>query len=277
LKKLQKRLVPATTTLILVALSIVWLYPLMLIVFTAFRSVQEIAMAPFSLPSTWAWTNFVEAWHSAHFCTVFANSTLITATTTALLALLAPMAAYPLSRYPTKLNSAVYLLFVSLIMIPFQLAMIPLYRLIKALGLVNHRASIVFVDLALLLPFSIFLITGFIRTVPKEIDESGFMDGAGDFRIFFALVYPLLKPAIATLVVLNALGVWNDFLPSLLFLQSSELRTIPLSLFVFQGQYNVNWGPLFAAVTLAMLPMIFVYLFLQRWIIKGMAAGAVKG
>ncbi len=277
MKKLQKRLVPATTTLILVALSIVWLYPLMLIVFTAFRSVQEIAMAPFSLPSTWAWTNFVEAWHSAHFCTVFANSTLITATTTALLALLAPMAAYPLSRYPTKLNSAVYLLFVSLIMIPFQLAMIPLYRLIKALGLVNHRASIVFVDLALLLPFSIFLITGFIRTVPKEIDESGFMDGAGDFRIFFALVYPLLKPAIATLVVLNALGVWNDFLPSLLFLQSSELRTIPLSLFVFQGQYNVNWGPLFAAVTLAMLPMIFVYLFLQRWIIKGMAAGAVKG
>ena len=162
-------------------------------------------------------------------------------------------------------------------MIPFQLSMIPLYRMLKMLHLINTHFGVILIYIALTIPFSIFLYVGFLKGIPKELEESALIDGCGPFRTFAKIVFPLMKPVTASIVITNSLTVWNDFLVPLLYLQARENRTIPVAIFNFTGQYNNNWAMIFAAIVLSALPLVVAFLFLQKHFIKGIVGGAVKG
>lgn len=262
---------------LLVLFALVFCYPVLIIFLNAVKTPMEISMSPGGLPSSLQLMHFIEAWRITDFTGALVNSIFVTAVSLALIVGTASAAAYPLGRYETPMNRFMYVFFVSLLMIPFQMTMIPLYRLIYGMQWINTFRSVIFIFTALSVPFSIFLYTGFIKTVPLELEESAIIDGAGSFRIFISIVFPLLKPVTTSVVILNALTIWNEFLIPLLFLQKKSLRTIPLTLFMFQGQYNTDWSMLFSAMVLAMLPMLLVFLALQKYFIKGITAGSVKG
>lgn len=261
----------------MIVLALIELYPIFLMLITAVKTPNEIAMSPYGLPKEFAWENFVLAWNKAKYGLALRNSVFISGMSILLIVFLGSMAAYPLSRKPSKLNNCIYVLFVSLIMVPFQMAMIPLYKLIKAMEWVNTFRAVICINIAMAMPFVVFLYTGFMKSVPKELEESARIDGCNQFVVFWRIVFPLLKPATATVIILNILNIWNDFLMPMLFLQKANFRTIPVSLFAFQGQYNNDYSLLFAAIVLAMSPMLLIYLALQKDFIKGIASGSVKG
>lgn len=256
---------------------VLYIYPVFVMLINAVKTPMEVARNPAALPSTVHLVNFVQAWRAAEFGRALSNSLVVTAMAVTLLVFTASLASYPLSRYRTRLNAVMYLLFVSMIMVPFQMAMIPLYRLIYGFGWISTFRAVVFVFVAVNTPFSVFLYTGFIQTVPFELEESARIDGAGALVIFLRIVFPLLRPVTSSVVILNSLAVWNEFLMPLLFLQDRSMRTIPVALFAFQGQYNTDWSMLFSALVLAMLPMLLVFLALQRHFISGITAGSIKG
>lgn len=253
------------------------LLPLMIMVSAAFKSPAELATNPLGLPETWRWSNFTDAWERSSFGQSLFNSLLITGTTLTLLVLLGAMAAYPLARRINIVVKPIYLYFLAGIMVPFQLAMLPLYRLMLSLKLINNYAGAVAIYTAISLPLVIFLYVGFIKTINQELEDAAMVDGCNPFQTFWRIIFPLLSPVTATVIIVNSINIWNDFLVALLFLQKKGLRTIPMAVFSFVGQYNYDWTAIFAAITLSVLPMIIVFLILQRYFIKGLAAGAVKG
>ncbi|MBY9080723.1 carbohydrate ABC transporter permease [Paenibacillus sp. HN-1] len=251
--------------------------PLTLLVTVTVKSPQDLLKSPFALPEKWMWSNFSEAWKTAHLLNSFGNSIIITAFSLAGVVLVSAFAAYPIARAKSRMINAFYFYFISGIMIPFQLSMIPLYKLLKTLHLINTHQGIIFIYIAMTIPFSIFLYTGFLKGIPKELEESALIDGCGPVRTFLTIVLPLLKPVTASIVITNSLTIWNDFLVPLLFLQASEKRTIPISIFTFTGQYNNNWAMIFSAIVLGTLPLLITFLLLQKHFIKGIVGGAVKG
>ncbi len=263
--------------IVLIAAGIVYFFPVYIMIANSMKTSMEIAQNPVSFPTSFYLQNFVKAWVASSFGNAFRNSLFVTVVSVLLLVISSSMASFPLGRYQTRLSNGLYILFVSMLMVPFQMAMIPLYRMIYNLHWINTFRSVIFVFVALNLPFSVFLYTGFIKTVPAELEESATIDGAGPLVIFARIVFPLLKPVTSSVVILNSLAIWNEFLLPLLFLQKTALRTIPVAVFSFQGQYNTNWAMLFAALVLAMLPMLIVFLVLQRHFVKGITAGSVKG
>nr|WP_273387374.1 carbohydrate ABC transporter permease [Cohnella zeiphila] len=187
------------------------------------------------------------------------------------------MAAYAISRRDNRFYRAMYLVFLAGMIIPFQMAMIPLYKVLQTLYLINTYPGVVFIYLGMLAPFSVFILSGFVKGVPKELEEAALVDGSGTYKTFFRIVLPLLKPAVTTVTVLNLFNVWNDFLMPMLYLSDSKKGTITVQLSAFQGMYNNDWSLIFAGVCLIVVPMLVIYLFAQRFIISGITAGAVKG
>lgn len=257
--------------------ALIELYPVLLMLFTATKSSAQIVANPFGPAFPPHFENFRKAWEIAGLGSALVNSLFITTIGIVGTIILGSLASFPLARQPGKWHNFIYLLFVALIMVPFQMAMIPLYRTIQLIGWVNTYQAVILTEIACSLPFAIFMYTGFLKSVPKEIEESGVMDGCNRFVIFTRLIFPVLKPATASVVILNTIGFWNDFLMPLLFLQKRGMRTVQVALFTFQGQYNTNWSLLSAAVLIAVGPMILLFLVMQRDFIKGIAAGAVKG
>lgn len=236
-----------------------------------------MAGSPLSLPSSLNFSNFAATWEQMRFPLVFTNTLLITAGTVVLLILIGSLAAYPLARKTEKSYYMIYMYFIAGIMLPFQLAMVPLYRFINLLHMVNTYHGAILIYTAINLPLTVFLYTGFLRTSPKELEEAAKIDGCSLFRAFWLAVFPIIKPVTATIVVLCSLNVWNDFTVPLLFLQKQEFRTITIELYMFVGEHVTNWSLLFPGMVLSVMPLLLVYIFLQKFIIKGLAAGSVKG
>lgn len=187
------------------------------------------------------------------------------------------MAAYRMVRADSKFNRFLLLLFVAAMVVPFQTIMIPILQVVNFLGVNNSIPGLVMAQLGLSIPMAIFLFHGFIKSVPLEIEEAATVDGCNPLTVFFRIVLPLLKPMLMTIIVLNALGIWNDYLLPSLILQAPELRTIPLATFSFFGQYTKQWDMALPALTLGVAPIVVFYLFMQRYIVEGIAAGSVKG
>jgi raffinose/stachyose/melibiose transport system permease protein len=186
------------------------------------------------------------------------------------------MAGYILVRTPGRISWLIFVVIVSSMIIPFHSIMIPLIIVIKSLGLSNSIPGIIFVYWGLGCNFAIFLYHGFVKTIPRELEESAVIDGCTPFQTFFRIVLPLLAPVTSTILVLDALWIWNDFLLPLLMLQRKAVKTIPLSQYVFFGQYYSEWGLALAGLTLAVVPIIIFYVFMQKYIVKGITAGAIK-
>jgi len=221
--------------------------------------------------------NFVNAWREAHLDRAFLNNVIVTAGSGLLIVLVGSIASYPLARYRTRLNRAVYGIFVSALIVPPLTILVPLYRFMVDIGAMNTLWGIILLHVTFSLPITIFLYTGFISSIPFELEEAALIDGAGRFRLFYLILMPLLKPITATVIILTCVNIWNDYQFSVFFLQRSEMHTITVALSGFFSQYNNYIGWVAAGSFLGAVPITLVYLFLQRYFIQGLSSDAVKG
>jgi raffinose/stachyose/melibiose transport system permease protein len=256
--------------------TLIMLYPIAVVVLSAFKSTAEIYNTPFGLPETFNPANLETIWRETAFLRYLANSVIVTATSIALIVAVGTMAAYALARYSFRANEPIYLFFLSGLMLPLKLAIIPLFIQLTSLGLIDTRAGLVVVYTAMGLPSAIFILTGYLRTLPKELEESARIDGASEARIMWSVMLPLARPAMVIAAINNAVPIWNDFFFPLVFIQTDGFKTLPQGLTVFMGEYNTEWGVLFAGLTLAALPITLVYIVLSRQFVAGMTQGAVK-
>ncbi len=252
------------------------IYPLFNMVISSFKNNRAILSTPFSLPASFSFTNYKTVWIDRGFSRYFANSLMITTVTMALVLLFGSMASYGISRYTYRLSTLVYMLFLSGIMLPLKAAIIPLFLLIRTLGLMNNPLSVIFIFMAMGLPSTVFILSGFMKAIPLELEYAAKIDGCNDFTIYRLIVMPMVAPAIALVTIYNAVPIWNDFFFPLVFLQSDKVKTLPVGLSTFFGQHSTNWSLLFTGLSIAILPMLILYLFMSKYFIKGMTAGAVK-
>ena len=254
----------------------IMIYPLVIMVLSAFKTNAEIFTAPFALPQSFALTNALRVWNETSFVRYLGNSVGITAAAIALILLFGTMAAYAIARYPFRLSGLVFMFFLSGLMVPLKLAVIPLFIQLDRLGLVDSRTGLVLIYVAMGMPSAVFVLTGFLRTLPRELEESARIDGASEARIMASVMLPLARPAMVIVAIQNAVPIWNDFFFPLVFISSDELKTLPQGLTVFVGEFNTDWGVLFCGLTMAALPITLAYVVMSRQFIAGLTQGALK-
>ncbi|MEK3875379.1 carbohydrate ABC transporter permease [Paenibacillus sp. FSL P2-0089] len=262
---------------IMILLALLFLSPFYFLLANSVKSFGEILSDAASWPQAFMWENYANAWKLARFSEAFRNSLIITIISVALISLFSAMAAYRMVRANNRFNQILLLLMVAAMVVPFQTIMIPILKVVNVLGVNNSFTGLIISHLGLSIPMAIFLFHGFIKSVPLEIEEAATVDGCNPVSAFFRIVLPLLKPMLMTIIVLNALGIWNDYLLPSLILQAPGLRTIPLATFSFFGQYTKQWDMALPALTIGIAPIVIFYLFMQRYIVEGIAAGSVKG
>ena len=233
--------------------------PLAVALFSAFKTTREIFRAPFLPPATLDLANFVTVWRAGRFDLYLRNSLIVTGGAVALILSLAALAGYALGRFRFRLNGLLYLFF-----------------LLRTLSLLDSRLGLCLVYAAAGLPAAVFILTGFFRALPADLDNAARIDGAGELGVFWRVMLPLVRPALAIVTIYSAIPIWNDFFLPLVLIQTPELKTITQGLSVFFGQYQTDWGALFAGLILAALPIILLYLALSEQFIKGLTAGATR-
>lgn len=251
--------------------------PLLWMAVNAFKSEQEYALRPLGLPKEWIWSNFAKAWEIAKLGTYFWNSVLITLVAVVLTVFLGALASYFLSRFEFRARRWVYGSFMLGMVIPIHATLVPIFLLMQKIGLLDTRLSLILPYTAFHLSITIFILVGFMSTFPKDIEESAVMDGSGVFRIFFSIILPMTRPAIATVVILNFIYNWNEYLFALVLINDDALKTLPLGIANFAGKETTHQTLHMAALTMALVPIILFYLALQKQLVQGMTAGAVKG
>ncbi len=276
MKKQKRDLVITEIFMILIAL--LWFVPIYYLIVTTLKSSQEATENPLGLPHTVRIDNYINAWVNMEFPRAFGNTLFITVTAVLLIVILGSMAGYALARTKSKMGTRIFLLFLAGLIVPFQMNIVSLYKIVKGFGLMNTLWSVILVDVAINTPQAIFLFKEFIEsTIPKELEEAAAIDGCSVFRRFFTIVLPLLKPVISTVVIIVTLNVWNEFMTPLLFLQSRENDVILQEVTRNIGQFSTDWTALFPMLMLGVAPLMIFYVFMQKYIIAGVAAGAVKG
>ncbi len=268
---------PATfgIEVLMIAVTALFAFPLYVMVNISLRHPTDLSSpaAPTTSPTL---GNYADAWRQAGLAGAIANSLIVTVLSVAIVVLVSSMAAYTLARVTARWSRGVFLLVMLGLLLPFQLALIPLYRTMRDLGLLGSLWALVLFYSGLQVPFTTFLYVGFIRALPAEYEEAALLDGAGPVGLFARVVLPLLRPITGTAVILNAIFVWNDFLTPLLYLSGTDQQTIPVAIFGFVGQYTSNWSMVFAGLTIGVVPILLAYFLMQRRIIKGFAGG-LKG
>jgi raffinose/stachyose/melibiose transport system permease protein len=243
----------------------------------SFKTEQEYAANPFSIPKVLQFSNYSKAWEVANMSTYFVNSIIITFASLIVTVLLGALAAYFLSRFQFKLRGFTYALFLLGMLVPIHATLIPIFMIMKELHLLDTHLSLILPYTAFHLSLTVFILEGFMRGFPKDLEESGVMDGAGVFRIFWSIMLPITRPALATVIILNFIYNWNEYLFALVLLSSSALKTLPLGLSNFVGVETASLTLQMAAITIALIPILIFYLLLQKQLVNGMTAGSVKG
>jgi raffinose/stachyose/melibiose transport system permease protein len=263
---------------LLIGFACIIIAPLLIVVFTVFKSNAEFYSNPVSLPLQFTLDNVQSLFAKQTMWRYIWNSAVVTGVTVVVELVLAGSIAYAIMRYgKSKVGALLFSLFAVGLMIPSQVNMIPIYTLLRKLSLTNSHLGLILVTLTILLPLSVFMLTGFVKTLPKEIIEAGEIDGASEFRLFAQIVVPLIAPYLATTAAFLFVIVWNDLLfPMLLLVEKSKL-TLPLALIQFKGEYITNYPLLMTGVIVSALPMIVMFVFLQRYFIAGVLAGSLKG
>lgn len=261
-----------------VVAALVFLMPFYICIVTALKTPQETAISTLALPSGFMLDNFTEAMERSNFARSFLNSLLVTGVSATGIVLLSAMCGYVIcrnrqSRFYRAMDS---LMFIG-IMIPFQVIMIPVYRMFKNLALLNSYTGIILLMIGTSIPYATYLVTGFVKSVPIQLEEAAKIDGCNVLRIFWQIVFPLLKPITSTVGILHVLWMWNEFNMSFIVLQQDAMRTLPIQQYHFFGQFTVNLNLGFASACLSMIPVILFFLFTQRFLISGVTSGAVKG
>ena len=251
--------------------------PLVWIVMSSFKSNKEILSSAFALPTSLSFDGYKAALDLAPIFKFYGNSVVISFTSTLLNILIVSMAAYVLARYTFKGSTFITLLLSASLLVPTSALLMPIYKIMMGIGLFDTRSGLVLVYAALGLPTSLFVFKSYFQGIPKELDEAAYIDGAGFYRTFFVIVFPLSKSGLATGAILQFLTSWNEFMFGLVLTKSTEVRTLPLALNYFTSQFSFNYTAMFAALTMVILPSIVIYVLLQEQVTTSMVAGSVKG
>jgi raffinose/stachyose/melibiose transport system permease protein len=262
--------------ILLVANTFLMLFPIVIMVFSAFKPTPQIFTQPFAVPDFTNLVNFTAIWTDTNFLRYLANSFFVTGSAIVLILVLGTMAAYAIARYEFPGSGWVLLFFIAGLTLPLKLAIIPLFILMRDLGILNSPLALICIYTAMGLPSTVFIMTSFIRTLPSELEDAARMDGASELLIMWKVMLPLARPAMVIAAIHNLVPIWNDFFFPLVFIQDDDWKTLPQGLTSFMGEYTTNWGVLFAGLTLSAAPITLLYIILSRQFINGMTQGALK-
>lgn len=260
-----------------VLVGIIYILPFYVCIAYAFKTRMEIVQTGLAFPKIFHFDNFYEGVEVSGFWLAFKNSVLTTIPTALGILVVTAMASYIIERTRHRTIRGIYYVFLAALLLPFQAIMLPLAINLKKLGLMNSLMGFIVAKIAIEIPFSLITMSGFIKTVPHEIEEAAAVDGSSRFLAFWVVVMPMLKPICATVFVLNALFAWNEFQMALIMLQKQALRTIPLLSFYFFAENATELNLAFAVLILSLIPIIVLYIFMQKYIISGITAGSIKG
>ncbi|CAN2169267.1 UgpE ABC-type sugar transport system, permease component [Candidatus Nanopelagicaceae bacterium] len=256
-------------------LAVAYFFPFFLVFVNSVKLKYDILANPLALPVQITWDNFEQAFAKMNYFRALTNSLIITVLSVTLLIIFSSMLAYYLARTKNRTSKYIFLILVASMIVPFQALMIPFMARFAPLVSYNNRGALIFFYIGFGTALSTFLYHGFISTIPTEIDEAASIDGASDMVAFWRIIFPMMRPITATVAIINALWIWNDFLLPRLVL-TEQTQTLPLSTYLFYGQYTVEYGQVMAGLALAVIPIVIFYLVLQKQFISGISQGAVK-
>lgn len=276
-KKRGKGYVGLTSVYImLIAYLVVIAYPLLWMVMSSFKTTDEIFSHSWSLPKQWLFENYATAWNQG-ISSYFLNSVIVTALTCIITVLVSALGAYGLSRFEFRFKSVILIICLGGLMLSPQVSLIPLYKMIQSLGLYNTYWALILPYAAYRIPFTILLIRSYFLSIPKELEESAYLDGCTSLGIFSRIFLPMSKPILVTATILTAYHTWNEFMFAIIFIDDNSLKTIPAGLMQFRDALQTDWGVLLAGLTISALPIVVLFLFLQKYFVRGIANGSVKG
>jgi raffinose/stachyose/melibiose transport system permease protein len=259
----------------MIIIAVIFVVPLYLLVITAFKAPSDLT-PPFIPTSSPTIENFLNAWTQGHIGPALINSFIVTVGSVLLLVVTSSLASYPLARVVRRWSRGAYMTFLFGLMLPIQLSLIPVYIAMRNIGLTGGLLGLILVYAGVQMPFCIFLYTEFLRSVPREYDEAASIDGANRFQTFIHVLFPMLRPITGTVVILNAVIVWNDFYMPLLYLSGTGNQTLPVAVYGFVGSWSAQWNLIFAALILGALPILAGFLIMQKAVFRGYASG-LKG
>jgi len=261
----------------LTLLGMLGIVPVIWMFFSSLKSFSEFNVNQWLWPRHWQWENYLRVWRGANFGLYFTNSLIMTVSSVTAMIIIGAMAGYALARYSFPMHDSVLYYFISGQVVPAQVVLIPLFIMIRFMGLLNTRPGLILIYTAAAQPFVVFNMQAFFKSIPKELEEAARIDGAGEFRIFWQIMLPLARGGIGTMAIFQSMWIWNEFLFALVFAGKPELRTLPVGIFNVIGQYFTDYPVFFAGLMVATLPIVIVYILTVRYIIRGVGAGAVKG
>ncbi|MEF2966282.1 carbohydrate ABC transporter permease [Paenibacillus sp. M1] len=262
---------------VLTLYGILTLYPFLWLLISSFKTNADFYNRPFGLPETWHADNFSRAWDSSRLGTAFGNSLIVTLGSLLLTLFVAALSSFILARFQFRGKGGILAFFVVGMLIPIHSTLVPLFILMKQMSMLNTYWALILPYTAFALPTAIFILTAYLTSIPKELEEAAFIDGTGLWGLFFRIMLPVSLPALSTVTILSFLHAWNDFSFALVFINKTGLKTLPLAIANFADGYQTDYGLTLAAMTLSVIPTIILYLLFQEQMMKGMTAGAVKG
>lgn len=264
--------------LVMLVLVLIFCFPVYMAILTSMKSQSEISRSILSFPSAIQFGNYKEAMEKSDFTRALLNSCIVTFPSVILIVLCASMGGYAIARYGDRNKSFRMLdkVYLASLMIPFQILMIPIYKIFKELRLQNSLFGMILLLTGTSIAYATFLYVGFVKSIPRELEDAAMIDGCGPYRTFFKIVFPLMKPVTATVAALHVMWLWNDFNIALIVLQKEEVRTLTVKQYYFFGEHTTDYGIAFSASILCMLPVLLFFIFSQRYLVEGIASGAVK-
>lgn len=268
--------------LLLLIAALFFLSPIYIIIVNSFKDRQELYENVLALPKDFSFQYYIEAMEKMNFLNALANSLYITIISVLIIVVLSSMTAWMLARTDNTLSKIIFMIFIATMLIPFQTLMMPLMQFMSTITntlhipMINTREGLIFMHIGFSSSISVFLYHGFVKSIPITLEEAATIDGASKFGVFWRIIFPILKPITVTVMILNVINIWNDYLLPSLTLTDKGLRTIPLSTFYFFGEFTIQWNLAMAGLMLTIIPVVIFYVLAQKHIIKGIGEGAVK-
>ena len=253
-----------------------WLSPFYLLIVNTFKTMSQITSSPASLPQSLNFDAYARAWKDANLGSYYKNSLIISGVSVVLSVSISSLAAYAFSRLRFLGKQPLFIFMLAGVMLPLQIALVPLYRLLNGMDLLSTYQGVIALYVAFTVPFGVFVLTGFYKSIPVEIEEAAMIDGCGWFQSYWRIVIPLAAPGLVTMVILEFIWFWNEYLVALTMIQKEAVRTVMLGVMVMANTYQLDFSLLTAGIVIAVVPPILVYVFFQKYLIRGLTAGAIK-
>ena len=260
-----------------ILLAFLFIYPILFALMSAFKSNGDILKSPIAPPTSLYLQNFIDLFQQSDFLTAIIHSVILTVVSEALIVCIVPLAAYAIERRKSRTTSIIYTYFLAGMMIPFHLYMFPLFKEMKMFHLFGNMAGPIVVYISGSIAFGTLLYSSFLKGIPMDIEEAAMIDGCTPFQTFWKVTFPLLGPCTGSMIILNGLGIWNDYLMPYLVLPSGKAKTITVEIASFVGQYSARWDIVFAGTVISIIPALVIFCMFQKYFVKGITAGAAKG